>query len=228
MFSLNMQCHIIIIRLTIDSGKQSHPEWCAMLVELQPIVIIGDSKSLYPAILDSTAFMFLYHSNSDCLNVAALVIFPKWCRSQDLEIPQDHSDGEGERRWGALFSGGRTCFLCLVHAAQGCWRRRSETKHDASEAVGPSSEAKEKRVESLREREGEEENYASIGLHWIRQSPNSSGFSLRCKRVNGLEISEAAPVRTRTDISILSAFFFGPSITSHTYKMAMLSNALVG
>lgn len=69
-----------------------------MPVELQPTVMISDSKSLHPAILDSTAFVFLYHSNSDCLNVSALVIFPKWCRSQDLEIPQDYSDGEGERR----------------------------------------------------------------------------------------------------------------------------------
>lgn len=58
---------------------------------------------------------------------------------------------------------------------------------------GPIQQGKgKKRVESLREGEGEEGNYASIGLHWIRQSPNSSGFSLRCNRVNGLEISEAA------------------------------------
>lgn len=72
---------------------------------------------------------------------------------------------------------------------------------------GPIQQGKgKKRVESLREGEGEEGNYASIGLHWIRQSPNSSGFSLRCNRVNGLEISEAATVRTRTDISILSTF----------------------
>lgn len=54
--------------------------------------------------------------------------------------------------WG-VGVGGRTCFLCLVQhkdAEDGDLRQ----KHDASEAVGPSSEAKEKRVESLREREG--------------------------------------------------------------------------
>lgn len=60
-------------------------------------VITSDSKSLCPAILDSTAFMFVYHSHSKRRNVAALIVFPKWCRSQDLEIPQDRSDGEGER-----------------------------------------------------------------------------------------------------------------------------------
>lgn len=55
-------------------------------------------------------------------------------------------------------------WLSLPGAAQGCWRRVSETKHDASEAEGPSSKAKgKKRVESLRE--GEEGDYASIGLH---------------------------------------------------------------
>lgn len=56
--------------------------------------------------------------------------------------------------------------LSLPRTAQGCWRRVSETKHDASEAEGPSSKAEgKKRVESLREGEGEEGNYASIGLH---------------------------------------------------------------
>lgn len=47
--------------------------------------------------------------------------------------------------------------FCLHGAAQGC--RGSETKHDASEAEGPSSKAKRggKRVESLREREGGKE-----------------------------------------------------------------------
>lgn len=33
----------------------------------------------------------------------------------------------------------------LPGAAQGCWRRVSETKHDASEAEGPSSKAKGKK-----------------------------------------------------------------------------------
>lgn len=79
------------------------------------VIIISGSKSLYPAILDGTAFVCLYRSHSDCINVAPVVMFPKWCRSRDGEIPQDYGDEEGERRWwGALFSGGRTCFLCLV------------------------------------------------------------------------------------------------------------------
>lgn len=33
--------------------------------------------------------------------------------------------------------------LSLPGAAQGCWRRVCETKHDASEAEGPSNKAKE-------------------------------------------------------------------------------------
>lgn len=100
--------------------------------------------------------------------------------------------------------GGEGC-LSLPRAAQGCWRRRLETKHDAWEAEGPSSEAKEKGSSHSGGGEGEEGDYASIGLHGIRQSPNSSGFSLRCNGINGLETSEAAVVRTRTDVSILSA-----------------------
>lgn len=39
---------------------------------------------------------------------------------------------------------GEDC-LSLHRAAQGCWRRISETKHDASEAEGPSSKAKGKK-----------------------------------------------------------------------------------
>lgn len=87
-----------------------------MPVVFQTVVIISSgSKSLYPAILDSTAFVCSYRSHSDCINVAPVVMFPKCCRSRDGEIPQDYGDGEGERRWwGALFSGGRTCFLCLL------------------------------------------------------------------------------------------------------------------
>lgn len=38
--------------------------------------------------------------------------------------------------------------LSLPGAAQGCWRQVSETKHDASEAEGPSSKAKEKKGSS--------------------------------------------------------------------------------
>lgn len=115
---------------------------------------------------------------------------------------------------------GEDC-LSLPRAAQGCWRRLFETKHDAWEAEGPSTKAKEKGSSHSGEGEGEEGDYASTGLHGIRQSPNSSGFSLRCNRVHGLETSEAAAVRTRTDVSILSAFCL--SITSHTYKLAMLT-----
>lgn len=40
--------------------------------------------------------------------------------------------------------GGRTGFS-LPRTAQGCWRRVSETKHDASEAEGPSGKAEEKK-----------------------------------------------------------------------------------
>lgn len=58
---------------------------------------------------------------------------------------------------------GEDC-LSLPGAAQGCSRRISETKHDASEAEGPSRARQRKRVESLREGEGEERDYASIGL----------------------------------------------------------------
>lgn len=118
-----------------------------------------------------------------------------------------------------------TCFLfCLHGAAQGC--RGSETKHDASEAEGPSSKAKRGEKGSShsgRGRGGQEggegeggkkegggggATHPSVCIE-IRLSPNSSGFSVRCERVNGLETSEAAAVkRTHTDVSILSASLF--------------------
>lgn len=54
-------------------------------------------------------------------------------------------------------SGGGGCLSppALPGTAQGCSRRISETKHDASEAEGPSRARQRKRVESLSEGEGE-------------------------------------------------------------------------
>lgn len=58
-----------------------------------------------------------------------------------------------------------------------CCTRMLETKHDASEAEGPSSMAKEKRVESLRVEGGGGER---LRIHWLAlnqtKSKNSSGF----------------------------------------------------
>lgn len=97
-------------------------------------------------------------------------------------------------------------WLSLAGAAQGCWRRFCETKHDASEAEGPSSKAKEKKG---RVTPGGGGGGGRLRIRWFALNQTKSKFlrvSLRCNRVNGMEISEAATVRTRTDISILSAF----------------------
>lgn len=87
--------------------------------------------------------------------------------------------------------GGGGWGVSLPGAAQGCWRRVCETKHDASEAEAPSSMAKEKRVESLRVGGGGGER---LRIHWLALNQTKSKFlrvlSLRCNRVNGLEISE--------------------------------------
>lgn len=62
--------------------------------------------------------------------------------------------------------------LSLPGAAQGCWRRACETKHDAYEAEGPSSKAKEKRVESLREGGGG----GGLRIHWFALNRTKSKF----------------------------------------------------
>lgn len=151
----------------------------------------GHSDRLRVAAFDYISEMM---QESRCRNSAGLL----WWRGS-----------KAMRRWGgsARFSGGRTGFSLprTAHKDAGDGFLRQNTMPRRLRAH-PTRQRGKKRVESLREGEGEEGNYASIGLHWIRQSPNSSGFSLRCNRVNGLEISEAATVRTRTDISILSAF----------------------
>lgn len=109
----------------------------------------------------------------------------------------------GERGAGFIGrrGGGWRDLLSLPGAAQGCWRRLSETKHDASEAEGPSSKAKEKKGRVTpggggREGEGGGRREITHPLVCIESDKvqNSSGFSLRCNRVNGLEISEAAAV----------------------------------
>lgn len=72
----------------------------------------------------------------------------------------------GEGRWEMLCVPWGEDSLSLPRAAQGCWRRASETKHDASEAEGPSRKAKGKKGSSHSGRgRGEEGDYASIGLH---------------------------------------------------------------
>lgn len=80
---------------------------------------------------------------------------------------------------------------------QGCWRLVCETKHDASEAEGPSNKARRGR--------GEGGGALRIRCFPLNQSPNSSEVWLRCNRVNGLEISEAVTVtpRPRSDMTIL-------------------------
>lgn len=150
-----------------------------MPAALQPLVITSDSKSLHTAILDSAAFLrsgyrgFLKLLKRGCLVHIYINIYSKRRGYFFLkEIPQDYSDGDdgggeeggeaqrlvegGERMEGGGVGGVEDDVLsfCLHGAAQGC--RGSETKHDASEAEGPSSKAKRggKRVESLREREG--------------------------------------------------------------------------
>lgn len=156
-----------------------------MPAALQPPVITSDSKSLHTAILDSAAFLrFGYRGFLKLLRLwqprSYIYIFQEARVFFFKEIPQDYSDGDdgggeeggeaqrlvegGERMEGGV--GGvenDVLSFCLHGAAQGC--RGSETKHDASEAVGPSSKAKRggKRVESLREREGGKEEEREEG-----------------------------------------------------------------
>lgn len=92
----------------------------------------------------------------------------------------------------SVFRGGRTAFLCLVRhkdAGDGLLRQNMMPRRLRAH---PERQREKKGSSHSGRGRGEEGDYASIGLHWIRQSPNSSGFSLRCNRVNGLEISEAA------------------------------------
>lgn len=116
---------------------------------LQPAVTL----SHYPAILDGSRFTF-HHRPLWILKVNARFFIWTCC----------NSDGDGETQWG----GGSSCCTGML-----------ETKHDASEAEGPSSKAKKKkRVESLGEGGRGEITHPLVSL-WIKQSPKNPQGS-RC------------------------------------------------
>ena len=126
------------------------------------------------------------------------------------------------RRLGSVQWGEDWLFFAS-YSTQGCWRRVSETKHDASEAEGPSNKAEGKK--KGRVTPGGGGGGGKLRIHRFALNQTKSKFLRVLVAMQPSKWAGNLRGRDSQDAHGHLHFkrIFSKCITSHTYKMAMLA-----